>query len=79
VGAGVLMNVFRTQPGDRRRFPIPISANLTAFAGQTVRLRIVEVDNQFYFNVGIDAVSISADVATGTPHAAWGGVKARYR
>ena len=80
VGAGVLLNVFKTSPGDPTSIPnAPLTANLNAFQGQTVRLRIVEVDNQFFFNVGVDAVSISADVATAESRAAWGGVKARYR
>jgi len=80
VGAGVLLNVFKTVPGDPTSIPFgPITANLTAFAGQTVRLRIAEVDNQFFFNLGIDAVSVTADVATADKRAAWGDVKARYR
>jgi hypothetical protein len=80
VGAGVLLNVFKTVPGDPTSIPFgPLTANLTAFAGQTVRLRIAEVDNQFFFNVGVDAVSITADVATADKRAAWGDVKARYR
>jgi hypothetical protein len=37
------------------------------------------VDNQFFFNLGIDAVSVTADVATADKRAAWGDVKARYR
>jgi hypothetical protein len=80
MGAGILLNVFRTAPGDPfSRLPTPITADLTAFAGQTVRLRIAEVDNQFYFNVGVDAVSISAETPTDTKRAAWGDVKTRYR
>ena len=35
-----------------------MDADLSAFAGQTVRLRIAVVDNQSYFNAAVDAVSI---------------------
>lgn len=62
VGAGVLANVYQTNPGD----PLTtggytnVSFNLAAFAGQTVRLRFAEVDNQLFFNVGIDNVRIAA-------------------
>jgi hypothetical protein len=80
VGAGVLLNVFKTNPGDPTSIPYtPLFANLNAFQGQTIRLRIAEVDNQFFFNVGVDAVSIQADVVTETTPAGWGSVKARYR
>jgi len=80
VGAGVLLNVFKTVPGDPTSIPYgPVTADLTAFAGQTVRLRIAEVDNQFFFNLGVDAVSISAETPTDTKRAAWGDVKTRYR
>ncbi|MEW6715808.1 MAG: hypothetical protein AB1306_12085 [Nitrospirota bacterium] len=59
VGSGVLMNVYQTQPGD----PLisgymPIAANLAPFAGQTVRMRFAEVDNMFYFQAGVDEVSV---------------------
>ena len=58
VGSGVLLNVYQTQPGD----PLisgymPITANLTSFAGQTVRIRFAEVDNQGYLQAGVDQVS----------------------
>jgi len=55
----VLASVFRTVPGDpaslaptRMRFP------LGRFEDRTVRLRVAEVDNQFFFQVGLDAVRI---------------------
>ena len=38
----------------------PISANLTPFAGQTVRLRFAEVDNEGVFNAGTDSVAIQS-------------------
>jgi uncharacterized repeat protein (TIGR01451 family) len=36
-----------------------MSADLTPFAGQTVRLRFAVVANQFFFNAGVDAVSVT--------------------
>ena len=62
VGAGVLANVYQTNPGDPLTTGgyVPVSFNLDAFAGQNVRLRFAEVDNQFFFNVGIDNVRIVA-------------------
>jgi hypothetical protein len=46
VGAGVLRNILRTLPGDPLTFGYaPVSADLSEFAGQTIRLRIAEVDN----------------------------------
>jgi hypothetical protein len=59
VGAGVLLNLYQTNVGD----PLVsgytnISVDLTPFAGQTVRLRIAEVDNTGNFAFGVDAVSV---------------------
>lgn len=57
----VLANVFGTKPGDpRTRTPFAVTYDLTPFAGQTVRLRFAEVDNQFFFRVGVDAVGITS-------------------
>src|SRR6266852_5732250 len=69
VAAGdVLTNLFITNPGD----PLVISPTLkvydvSAFAGQTVRLRFAEVDNQLYFNASVDAVCLSKSAPTPTP------------
>jgi hypothetical protein len=61
----VLLNLFRTLPGD----PLvsgytTVSADLTALlaglGGQTLRLRFAEVDNQLFFNFGVDNVSLNA-------------------
>ena len=64
VGAGVLLNVYQTRPGDVRVLSgyITVTANLSAFNGQTVRLRFAEVDNQGFFQAGIDDVSVIATV-----------------
>lgn len=58
--ADILTTVFRTNTGDPQEIgPKTITANLTPYAGQTVRLRLAEVDNSSYFHAGADAVSIS--------------------
>lgn len=57
--ADVLMNVFRTQPGDPASLaPTKIRKNLRRFAGRTVLLRFAEVDNLFFFFAGVDRVSV---------------------
>lgn len=59
VGAGVLLNVFRTQPGDSLVTGYrTLTTDLTPFAGQTVRIRFSEVDNQGFFFAGVDAVDV---------------------
>ena len=62
--ADVLSAVFRTDVGDPASMaPTTITADLTPFAGTTVRLRFAEVDNQFFFQAGVDRVAIaSADI-----------------
>jgi hypothetical protein len=53
----ILATVFRTERGDTTSLaPTSLHQNLTPFAGQTVRLRIAEVDNQSFFQVGVDDV-----------------------
>src|SRR5262249_36230192 len=62
VGAGVLENVFRTDPtmprdsGGYQTF----TADLTAFHGRTIRLRIAEANNRGRLIVGLDNVQIQA-------------------
>jgi len=59
VSAGVLLNVYQTQPGDPLETGyLQLTADLTPFAGQTVRIRFAEVDNQNFFHVGVDAVDV---------------------
>ncbi len=62
--ADVLASVFRTDVGDPASMaPTTVTADLTPFAGTTVRIRFAEVDNQFFFQAGVDAVNIqSADI-----------------
>ena len=60
VGAGVLQNVFITNTGSPPVRPYTtVQVSLAPWVGQTVRLRFAEVDNQLYFNAGIDNVQIS--------------------
>jgi hypothetical protein len=59
--ADILRTLFVTEPGDPRTMPpTRLTANLSAFAGQTVRLRIANAVHEEVFNAGVDAVSISA-------------------
>ena len=61
--ADILKTVFQTEPGDPATLdPTPVTVDLSAFAGQTVRLRFAAVDNEDYLNVGVDCV-----VLTSTP------------
>ena len=58
-GAGVLLNVFLTDPGDPSEFGyISVTADLTPFAGQTVRVRFASVDNLFFMQTGVDDVVV---------------------
>ena len=55
----ILLNVFRTRSGDPLTLsPTTLNADLTPFAGQTVRLRIADVDNVNFLNSGVDAISL---------------------
>jgi len=59
--ADILRTVFATKAGDRPTMsPRKLTANLSAFAGQTVRLRIANTVTQEVFNAGVDAVSIAS-------------------
>lgn len=57
-GIGVLTTAYITQPGDAQLGSyFPVSINLKSFAGQTVRIRVSEVDNLHGLVVGVDQVS----------------------
>jgi hypothetical protein len=59
--ADILTTVFANKNGDPEfMFPTVLSANLTPFAGQTVRLRIANAVQESVFNTGIDSVSITS-------------------
>ncbi len=58
--ADILRPVFATKRhGPQEMAPTKLAANLSPFAGQTVRLRIAVAATDEVFNAGVDAVSIS--------------------
>jgi hypothetical protein len=64
----VLQTLFQTQPGDPlvsgyTLHQFDVAGLLQAHAGQTLRLRFAEVDNVFFLNAGVDAVSLSINAA----------------
>lgn len=57
----ILATVFANKNGDPETMaPTQFSADLTPFAGQTVRLRIANAVNNNVFNAAVDAVSIAS-------------------
>ncbi len=59
--ADILRTAFRTTPGDSEEMgPTKLTANLSAFAGQTVRLRIANAVTEEVFNAGVDAVAVES-------------------
>lgn len=63
--ADIIVTGFQTQPGDPlvqdwQRYDIDVTSELAPYEGQTVTLRFVQVDNQFFFNMAIDNLSVGA-------------------
>lgn len=59
--ADILRTVFRTRSGDPRELsPTLLTADLSPFAGQTVRLRIANAAHEETFNAGVDAVAVES-------------------
>jgi hypothetical protein len=57
--AHVLTNIFRTSPGDAdRREPAAVTADLSKWEGQTVRLRLAGVDNRGPLRAGVDNIRL---------------------
>ncbi len=57
----ILATAFATSTGSPQELgPTTYTVNLTAFAGQTVRLRFAEVDNLGFFAAGTDNVAIAS-------------------
>ena len=53
----VLVNVFRTSPGDEvARPPTPVRVDVSRWAGKTVRLRLAATDNRGPLRVGVDNI-----------------------
>ncbi len=62
----VLLNLFETAVGDPpvsgySTHTTDITSLLAAYAGQTLRLRFVDVNNVFIQNIGVDAVNIDVN------------------
>jgi hypothetical protein len=71
----VLLNVFKTKPGDPSASgyttqTTDLTAFLTAHQGETLRLRFAEVDNQFYFQFGVDRILLGVNTSAGGAAAA---------
>lgn len=63
--ADIIVTGYQTQPGDPlvqdwQRFDIDVTSELAPYEGQTVTLRFVQVDNQGFFNMAIDNLSVGA-------------------
>jgi hypothetical protein len=72
--ADILRTLFRTMPGDPVAMPpTRLTANLTSFAGQTVRLRIAVAAGKEALNAGIDDVSVTTTPGPGSGEAGPGG------
>lgn len=57
----ILTTLLATEPGSPKTMePTTLSADLGAFAGQTVRLRIANAVHEETFNAGVDDVSLSS-------------------
>jgi hypothetical protein len=70
----ILRTLFQTEPGDPVTMPpTRLSASLTPYAGQTVRLRIVVAAGKEALNAGIDDVSVATTPGPGSGGAAGGG------
>ncbi len=66
--ADILATLLHTEEGDPESLePETLTADLSAYAGQTVRLRMAEVDNESPFHSGVDAVSISGSAPPPPP------------
>jgi PEP-CTERM motif-containing protein len=61
--ADVLLNLYQTMVGDPAvsgytGFTFNLASFLSAHEGETLRLRFAEVDNQFFFQAGVDRVRL---------------------
>ncbi|HOO52438.1 MAG TPA: IPTL-CTERM sorting domain-containing protein [Alphaproteobacteria bacterium] len=64
----ILINLFITEEGDPLSYPYEnLSANLTPYAGQEIRIRIAQCNNQGSFQGGVDAVSIETSSSASIP------------
>lgn len=63
--ADIIATGFQTQPGDPlvqdwERYEVDVTAELAPFVGDTLTLRFVQVDNQGFFNMAIDNLSVGS-------------------
>ena len=55
----MLASIFLTSPGDPHRLePTTIALDLSPWEGQTVRIRIANVDNQGPLRAGVDDIRL---------------------
>ena len=55
----VLANIFRTSPGDPNRLePTTITFDLSSWQGQTVRIRLANVDNRGPLRAGVEDIRL---------------------
>ena len=58
---GLLENFFLTRPGDPLHQPFALyDVDLSAYAGQEVRIRFLEADTVWFLNMGVDACTLSS-------------------
>ena len=70
-GDDVLVNVFRTSPGDEvAQRPTPVRVDVSRWAGKVVRLRVVATDNRGPLRVGVDNIRFEPVDAAGDGHIA---------
>jgi hypothetical protein len=68
--ADILSTLFQTKPGAPARMkPTKLTADLSPFAGQTVRLRIAVAAHEEVFNAGVDAVALGGNRGSKAPGA----------
>src|SRR5262249_1175697 len=73
VAAGdVLLNLYQTHVGDPpisgySALTFDLTSFLSARGGQTLRLRFAEVDNQFFFENGVDRVNLDVAAVSAVP------------
>jgi hypothetical protein len=71
----VLFNVYQTLVGDPAvsgysLISVDLTALLQSHLGETLRLRFAEVDNQFFFQNGVDAATLDVNAAVAVPEPA---------
>lgn len=59
----IIVELFQTQPGDPliqdwQRVTKDVSSEIAPYVGQALTLRLVQVDNELYFNLALDNVSV---------------------